>query len=55
MAKVPDMNPELDAKFDMLVLSLRARLGRLPTEDEVYRFITGSHEERQAIWDGQET
>jgi hypothetical protein len=44
---------ENDANFMMLVLSLKAKLGRLPTEDEVVTFINGMKAERQLIWDGK--
>ena len=33
-----------------LVLKLETRLGRLPTEDEVYDFITGDDDARLHIW-----
>lgn len=33
-----------------VIASLMARLGRLPTEDEVYVFVMGSQEERDQIW-----
>lgn len=39
-----------DERFKLLVMSLQARFGRLPTEDEVIDFINGNEEERQAIW-----
>lgn len=34
-----------------VVTQLAERFGRLPTEDEVYRFLMGTPFERQAIWD----
>lgn len=36
----------------MIVASLQARLGRLPTEEEVIQFIFGSKDEREEIWNG---
>ena len=37
-------------KFKLLVLCLQARLGRLPTEEEVLTFIWGDKETRERIW-----
>jgi hypothetical protein len=33
-----------------LIIKLRDRLGRLPTEDETYKFIKGSDWDRFVIW-----
>jgi len=44
------MSDEQDEKFMILIESLQARLGRLPTEDEVVKFIIGTKQEREAIW-----
>lgn len=33
-----------------LVKNLEERFGRLPTEDEVYDFITGDYDARLHIW-----
>jgi hypothetical protein len=38
-----------------LILSLRARFGRLPTEDEVLDFINGDQERREQIWNSTPT
>jgi len=36
--------------LDELIQALRNRLGRLPTEDEVLKFITGTEWDRLVIW-----
>lgn len=43
-------NPDND-KLKLLIMSLEARLGRFPTEEEVTEFIFGNEEERQVIWE----
>lgn len=40
-----------DQEIDMLLLFLHARLGRIPTEQEVFAFIHGSDEERAAMFE----
>jgi len=45
--------PDSDEQFKMLVMGLEAKLGRLPTEDEVVAFIFGTEEERRKIWNGE--
>lgn len=37
-------------KLDLLIEKLTKRLGRLPTEEEVWTFINGSVTERLFIW-----
>lgn len=39
-----------DSVLTMLVGTLAARFGRLPTEDEVVEFINGDQETRDRIW-----
>lgn len=39
-----------DERFTLLVMTLQARLGRLPTEEEVTLFLFGTHEDRNRIW-----
>lgn len=36
--------------INTIVEQMHQRAGRLPTEDEVYRFLMGTPEERQAVW-----
>lgn len=42
-----------DKKMHDLVLALKLHLGRLPTEDEVVKFINGTEEEKTAIWNSE--
>lgn len=39
-----------DDSLKTLVEALTTRLGRLPTEDEIIKFINGDMETRQEIW-----
>lgn len=39
-----------DQQIDMMLLYLHARLGRIPTEDEVFCYINGTEEERTALF-----
>lgn len=39
-----------DDKLKLIVLSLHARLGRLPTEDELIDFVNGDSTTRETIW-----
>lgn len=41
---------EADSQLKTLVMALRARLGRLPTEEELLGFIYGDHATREALW-----
>lgn len=43
-----------DEQFMLLVMSLQARLGRLPTEEEVLDFIQGDKETREKIWNSND-
>ena len=44
---------DADLLLKTLVTALQAKLGRLPTEDEVMAFIYGEKAEREAIWNSQ--
>jgi len=48
------MEDEVDLKLQLLVSSLHARLGRLPSEDEVVTFVFGDSATREAIWNSVE-
>lgn len=48
------LKEEHEAKIVMLITALKARLGRLPTEDEVVGFMSGDADEQRRIWN-QET
>lgn len=37
--------------LEQVILQLQARFGRLPTDNEVYRYIWGPSHTRQWIWD----
>lgn len=43
-----------DDKLKLLVLTLQAKLGRLPTESEIVNFIFGDKDTRKIIWDNLE-
>ena len=45
-------SPENDEKFTTLIKALHAKLGRLPTEDEVIQFIFGDQQMREEVWNG---
>ena len=55
MRDTPD---EFNEKLISLTMTLQARLGRLPTEDEILTFINGDKTARVKIWnqkwEGQE-
>lgn len=53
MAGHNDNSVTMEAKLKILVLSLEARLGRLPTEDELRSFIHGDYETRTKIWNSE--
>jgi len=44
------MIDKTNEKLDILILRLKGRLGRFPTEEEITSFINGNEEERNAIW-----
>jgi hypothetical protein len=51
-----ELDPDQQAaKIELITRSLHTRLDRLPTEDEVYDFITGDHETRMRIWNAEVT
>ncbi len=39
--------------LEEVILQLNARFGRLPSDNEVYRFIWGGPDVRQRIWDNK--
>jgi len=39
--------------LEQVILQLNARFGRLPSDNEVYRFIWGDENVRQKIWDNK--
>ena len=39
--------------LEQVIAGLQARFGRLPTDQEVYRFIWGQPHVRQRIWDNK--
>lgn len=49
MVAQPFLNDD-NRNLKALILSLQARFGRLPTEDEVVGFINGDQEARERIW-----
>lgn len=56
-ATVEDV-PEYDPKaygdsLEQVIRQLQARFGRLPSDNEVYRFIWGDGNARQRIWDNK--
>lgn len=39
--------------LEQVILHLKDRFGRLPSDNEVYRFIWGGANTRQRIWDNK--
>lgn len=39
--------------LEQVILQLQARFGRLPSDNEVYRFVWGGEAVRQRIWDNK--
>lgn len=50
--EVPDPRA-YDNNLEKVILQLNARFGRLPSDNEVYRFIWGGPDTRQRIWDNK--
>lgn len=44
------IDEEQNERFKLLVMTLNAKLGRLPTEEEVFDFIMGTKKDRERIW-----
>ena len=47
---IEDKTEQQDGRLLLIVISLQARLGRMPTEQEVIDFIFGDDDTRSNIW-----
>jgi hypothetical protein len=45
---VSSEGPQQD--LEAIVYNLRVRLGRMPTDSEVYKFVFGTELERKQVW-----